>query len=606
MEFDLTQLKPFWEWFPWAAANFVIVVVVLTIAVLVLGTLFSIIRHGPVKGFPWFIRLCSEGFKDLVFISPRRVAALTWLAVKESIRRRVVLAVIGVFFLTLFFAGWFMDADSSNPTQLFISFALGWPWFLVLLFSWFLCTLSIPTDLKNKTLHTIVTKPVRSSEIILGRILGFVAIGTVLLALMGTVCFFFVVRGLSHAHTLDVEKLHAAEGSDQANPALTAKTSSAQGHVHAVRIEPDGTAIIEPSHSHTHSIEVVKEGDKIVQCEIGQPEDELIARVPRFGELSFIDRNGQKAARGISVGKEWNYRSYIEGGTDAAAIWKFTGVTESQFPDGMPIGMRISVYRSWKGHIEKGIIGSLKLYDYKQKRWVEAKIFTAKHDVIDLQNIDRQWQDRDGKTVDIFEDMVQDGELQVMLRCDDPTQYYGVAQADLFLSTPNAPFFLNYIKGYLGIWLQMVLLISMGVFFSTFLSGPVALLSTAGMMIGGMCHSFIFQLATGYAPNGDPLYGGGPFESVVRMLTQDNIISEMEPGLRTTVVQSLDKVFQPVLYTVSSILPDFRMFDFSNYIAGGFNVPGEMLIKFFFRAAAFAIPAFIAAYLCLKTREVAK
>ena len=136
-------------------------------------------------------------------ISPRRVAALTWLAVKESIRRRVVV-VVAVFILVLLFAGWFLDPNSTNPAQLYISFVMTATSYLVLLLTLILCTLSLPADLKNRTLHTIVTKPVRPSEIILGRIFGFAVIGTVLLLVMGTVSYFFVERGLAHTHTFDL------------------------------------------------------------------------------------------------------------------------------------------------------------------------------------------------------------------------------------------------------------------------------------------------------------------------------------------------------------------------------------------------------------------
>ena len=50
--------------------------------------------------------------------------------------------------------------------------------YLVLLLALFLSSLSLPADIKNRTLHTVVTKPVRPSEIVLGRILGFAAVGT--------------------------------------------------------------------------------------------------------------------------------------------------------------------------------------------------------------------------------------------------------------------------------------------------------------------------------------------------------------------------------------------------------------------------------------------
>ena len=51
---------------------------------------------------------------------------------------------------------------------------------------------------------------------------------------------------------------------------------------------------------------------------------------------------------------------------------------------------------------------------------------------------------------------------------------------------PMTPAFaLNFIKGYAGIWMQMELVIGLGVMFSTFLSGAVAMVATLGCMVIG-------------------------------------------------------------------------------------------------------------------------
>ena len=627
MEFDFTLIQPFLNWLPWALIYYLALMVILILGVVLVGWLFSFIRHGPSKAFAWILTLLRDGpsaaFKqigraiwwcvgDLFMISPRRVAALTGLAIKESIRRRVVV-VIAVFILVLLFAGWFLQPDSPNPAQLYISFVMTATSYLVLLLTLILCSLSLPNDLKNRTLHTIVTKPVRPSEIILGRIFGFIAIGTMLLLVMGTVSFFFVERGLAHTHTLDMDSLRVAEGSDPEHPTRTANTSTSQSHFHVVTIDAEGNAQLEPNHSHTHAIEPLrdpKSDDKITAYKIGPAEGELIARVPVFGTLRFLDRAGQesKTGKGISVGKEWTYRSYIEGGSKQAAIWKFQGVSEERFPEGLPVALRISVFRSWKGIIEKGIPGSLsvRIPGPGPEKWVEAVVFTAKDYVIDVQKIPLELEMRDPKHPDLtkkfdfFKDLVRDGEVEIELRCIEPAQYFGVAQADVYLQTPDAPFFLNFIKGYLGIWLQMSLLTALGVFFSTFLSGPVAILSTAGLMVGGLWHDFLFKLAT------HQTYGGGPFESLVRLATQDNLVSEMEAGLRTNVVKSLDTVFLKMLEALAVVLPDFEKFSLADYVANGFNIPSDLMLQCFCNAAAFMIPVFVASYFCFKMREVAK
>ena len=85
----------------------------------------------------------------------------------------------------------------------------------------------------------------------------------------------------------------------------------------------------------------------------------LVARVPVYGKLPSETAAGKPAEKGINVGDEWTYRSYIEGGTLAACVWTFEGITEEAFPHGLPVEMNIEVFRTYKGNIEKGVLGSL-------------------------------------------------------------------------------------------------------------------------------------------------------------------------------------------------------------------------------------------------------
>ena len=101
--------------------------------------------------------------------------------------------------------------------------------------------------------------------------------------------------------------------------------------------------------------------------------------------------------------------------------------------------------------------------------------------------IPRKLTDPNGKKLDLFKDLVDDGKVEIWLQCVDDAQYFGVAQADMYLRAGDASFAVNFAKGYLGIWLQMLLVISFGVMFSTFLSGPVAMMATLASLVVGFC-----------------------------------------------------------------------------------------------------------------------
>ncbi|MDZ4248407.1 MAG: hypothetical protein U1D32_04005 [Patescibacteria group bacterium] len=69
-----------------------------------------------------------------------------------------------------------------EPGKLFFSFVLMTSTYLVLLIALLLSVFSLPNDFKSKTIYTVVTKPVRAGDIVLGRIMGFTLVGTVLLS----------------------------------------------------------------------------------------------------------------------------------------------------------------------------------------------------------------------------------------------------------------------------------------------------------------------------------------------------------------------------------------------------------------------------------------
>lgn len=595
-------------WHQGALYQWFLVIISAAATVFVFGWLAVALRRGPIKALEIAGRAIGDCAMDIVRISPRRVGALAWLAVKESIRRRVVV-VFAVFILVLLFAGWFLDPGSIDPARLYLNFVLTTTGYLVILLLLFLSSLSLPADIKSRTLHTIVTKPVRSSEIVLGRIVGFTTVATSLLLIMGVISYFFVERGLAHTHVIDADSLKTVEYAADRPTGREGLTSRVHEHRHTVVVDPSGKGRVEMEQGHRHELlgdwkELLSKEAAGKKYQLGRQEGMLMARVPVYGKLTFRDREGKPTDKGINVGDEWTYRSYIEGGSLAAAVWTFQGITEERFPDGLPVDTTLGIFRTHKGNIEKGVRGSLLLRnprDGADVKPTEVEIFGAKEFQIDNRLIPREVRTPDGKKVDLFEEFVSDGEVELWLRCVDIGQYFGVAQADMYLRAHNASFAWNFAKGYIGIWLLGVLVVSLGVLFSTFLSGPVAILATAGALFGGWFHEFMYNLAT------HQTYGGGPFESFVRILTQQNVTSEMEPGLRTTVVQTLDQPAEFGLWLLSAVLPDISRFDvFSKCVAYGFNIPGGTIMMYTCRTFAFVLPLFVAAYLCLKNREIAQ
>lgn len=595
------EVPPFLEWFPEAFAYWIIVVAALSVVGLVLSYLFFSARKGPAAGTREVLRMISDGVSDLLWISPRRVFALARLAVQESWRRRVWVAVV-FFWAILAFSAWFLKGATTEAAKLHLGFVLGWSTFLSLMVALFLSVFSLPNDMAKKTIYTIVTKPVRSSEIVLGRIAGFTAVGTGLLLVMAATSYAFVTLQLRHTHAILAEDLSPLPSSANGGAVLVGRTSRDMEHRHAgVRIFPDRRGVTDVVNGHSHDITVEKGPDGNDRYVVHPPHDMLVARVPIYGKLKFRDEAGNETLRAGSVGDEWNYRQYIEGGTATAAIWRFAGVRPDDFPDGLPLQMSFGVFRTYKGNVEEGIPAEITLRNPRTRFSVVADIIRPREFVLNTVRIPRELVGPNGASVDLYRDLVSAGEVEIQVRCVPPAQYLGMAQADLYIAAPEASFRLNLAKGYLGIWLQMLLITAFGVTFSTFLNGPVSLIATLSTLVFGyFSMNFMQEMLRGNVP------GGGPFESLIRMVNQSNVMSELEPGLYRTLAETGDKLFQGVLFVTVSLLPDIKAFSDVNFVTDGFNIPVNNLLVHGTMALGYLTPLVGIGYFILRRREVAK
>jgi hypothetical protein len=175
-----------------------------------------------------------------------------------------------------------------------------------------------------------------------------------------------------------------------------------------------------------------------------------------------------------------------------------------------------------------------------------------------------------------------------------------MAESDLYVLVDSGDFGTNFMKGLFGVWLQAMVLTAIGVFAGTFLSWPVALLTTIAFFVAGqVAFAFLLDFTR------QSLLGGGPFESLIRLLSHDNQMSELTPTLAVVTAKTLDAIVMPVMSRLVYIVPNFAALDVSNTVADGFAVSWSSLGSNLLLAVAYALPFSIAGYFILKNREVA-
>ena len=605
------QILPYLQWLLGtdrefgALPNYILVLCVLAVLAIALGYLISASRSGLVAGGDRVYRTVSNGFRELLSTSFRRVWALSLLAIKEARRRRVEITLV-VFLIILAFANWFLSTDNQNPAKLYVSFVLTSTTYLVLGVALVLSTFSLPADFKTKTIYTVVTKPVYAIEIILGRIIGFTLVGTVVLVIIAISSYLFVTRSLSHTHQVERDSLSYAKDKSDEVIGFRGRTSYDAYHRHDVELsgEKDGVAL--SNYDHYHAIDA--NGDLLT---VRTSEGAIRARLPKWGKLSFLDQQGVPKERGINVGSEWTYRSFIAGNSQAAAIWTFEDVDRSlDSGSGLPIGLIVRVFRTHKGTIGQAISGAIQVVNPDNNLKSDLIPFRAVDNKIDQFEIKPKLIDIEGKERDLYKDFVSPtGQLEIRVQCLERGQYYGFAQPDCYIRLPDASPIFNYVKVYSSIWVQMVIVIGIGVVASSILSGPVAMLFTVSFILLGFFRDFFVGIAAGedYEYYGvAKVYGGGPVESAYRMATQKNVMTDLDPGVGTSIINTIDFVLQKLMLGVSQVLPDFSSFSTVQFAAFGFDVPTEKVGADLTICLAYMFGLALVGYFLLRTREVAK
>jgi hypothetical protein len=442
--------------------------------------------------------------------------------------------------------------------------------------------------------------------------------------LMTAGSYFFVVRSLDHRHELieaDLRPLPTDPLGRTPPGSKQGTTSTAQNHRHRIVLGPDGRGVTEMNDAdrlklddassfqdrfgRTHHHVVTSETrDGRTVYDVGPPLGQFHARVPITGKLRFREKDGSLSEEGLNVGN-WTKRGYVAGGTQSAAVFTFEGVTEDVFPEGLRLEMDIRLFRTTKVDMDKPILGSLRVRNPVNGLTSAPRNFAAREYFTLDQFLPRSLTDSRGNPVDLFDHLVVNGEVIVELQCIPRSQLFGVGPDDVYLLARENRFDLNFAKGFVGIALQMLLTIVLGVVFSTFLSGPVAMLATAASVVAALLRPFLLDVVR------DNLYEGaartgGFFESTIRTLDQRAVSLELENTATNRALQSVDAGLNFVIERLLLLIPDFTAMSEMDRVATGFDIPWQDLTADAGQSLLFAVPLFLIGLIVFKLTEVGK
>jgi hypothetical protein len=166
-----------------------------------------------------------------------------------------------------------------------------------------------------------------------------------------------------------------------------------------------------------------------------------------------------------------------------------------------------------------------------------------------------------------------------------------MAKFDLYFVDAEGSFALNFIKGAVGVWFRLCLVIGIAVACSTYASGVVSLVVTWFLYLGGFATDYVQSVAMGKNPE------GGPLKALKGIVGQVSVQSD-------PIADAVDESFRWYLRRFMHVLPDVNLFSLTDHVSQGFDISGIDLALRLLVLVGYLLPWALLAYYLLKTREV--
>jgi ABC-type transport system involved in multi-copper enzyme maturation permease subunit len=582
---------------------------------------------------------------DLFKLRWRRIWAIALLSLKDAVRRKVLWAFLALL-LVFLFGSWFIDSKPENQVRSYVQ-VLYWvqtPLLLVTI-TW-LAAFSIPTDIKNQTIHTILTKPVERFEIVLGRFLGFGILMSGVLVVTNGLSLLYLFREIHPDAAYESLKARVPVYGDLSFWEGNESGQETQRKGENVGREWEYRSYIQGKATRTqyavwqfNDLPADLAGRASVPCEFAFDvyrtlKGESVTCTFAFRAKHSGDVRGQ-ARRDADYEQELQLERRNDPEFDAFldewlsvkyGYYKSPSnkiVDYHTFAIQAPGGLFLNPVVKQKEYLKEAANPETLPAEYRQlvqplhdekdparrltlKQNMRSQLEAAERGMAFPQRkaafLYRELPSLDAKVQALEAGVVETNRapLSVWVNCETRAQFVGMAKRDLYLLDANQPFWLNFFKGSSGLWFRLLLVTGLAVALSTYLSGVISWLTTMFLlMLGLFSESFIKELAAGGVP------GGGPMESLMRLVKREALASELEETAAVKVATTSDTVFQWMMRRLINFIPDVDRYSFTDYVAEGFNIPNSELVMNLLLLAAYLLPWAIAAYYFFKWREVA-
>lgn len=533
-----------------------------------------------------------------VHVSARRVWAMALLSIKEALRSRLLL-VFSVMALVFLFAEWFIETRKPEDQLRNYVKVLYWsmtPLFLLL--SGLLGAFSIPRDVLNNSIHTIVTKPVQKFEIVLGRFLGYALLLTAGLACIGVLSLGYLVRGV---------------------------TEAAAAESYKARVPVFGQLSFYGTSSKSRGESVGREWS--YRSYITGPSD-VNPNAPRqMAVWSFLNIPKEFATRNGPIRLEFTLDIYrmSKGQEEVGPPCTFVVARGDLAPqEVIPLSETIQQERE---KLQNEIRASFDLNEAprEQREHLQAEL-NKKFQDLDAELV-QKYAFFERRGVNIVDNHTQALEfpsevfaatgtgqakqtaagtipvvnVYVIVDRARESQMIGVAQRDVYFLAAENPFWLNFLKGIVGLWCTFMLVLCISISCSAYLSGVVSWITSVFFYFAGLFTEHLQQVAANTVP------GGGPSITSYRLTSRIVAGAPLEETPTVRMLQFSDRIFGWLIGRFLNLVPDINRYDLSDYVSNGFDIDvvNLLLIDNLLPLAAFVVPWLAISYYLINYREIA-
>ncbi|MBA7663195.1 hypothetical protein ES703_71234 [subsurface metagenome] len=356
----------------------------------------------------------------------RSIWAVATNTIKQALRMKIaaVFVVLLIVLLPVMGAAMTGDGTMKGRLQTFVSYGLSLTSFLLCLLTIVVSIYSLTSDIKQRQIYTVITKPIRRFQLLFGKLLGVILLDIALLVLFSAIIY---------AITIYIPKYFSASEADLAqldNEFYTARNS-------LIPAEVDVTREVDESY------EKLKKSGRLPE---GVPREKIIAKLTE-------DQ------------KRWK-RAAVPG---QQLIWEFNNVR--------PLDPNQSLFIRFKYDVsvnppDLNVYGIWTVGDYRQIKY-GTKIETP------IRDFDRKDVIRTFHEIEVPANVVaEDGYLAVgfLNRPLNNTVVIFPPEDGLEVLYEADTFTGNFIRAVLLVLFRLIFLACLGILASTFLSFPVAIL----------------------------------------------------------------------------------------------------------------------------------